>query len=139
MDVPERRDTRVNRKRLDALRRRRDFLQGRVDSYKGKSASRDEAECAALAWAIQIVEEWIADDPLIEVSWSRTIFTEAATADDVADLIGREIGYNTDGRAEVVAARAMPRKQPRTIRLLLLPLEEGESARRPKKRGAGHV
>lgn len=136
---PERRDTRVNRKRLDALKRRRDFLHDRVAQYVGKSASRDQAEYAALVWAIQIVEEWVEADPLLEVNLSGTPFTETATNEDIADLIGRGICLDHAQQAEVVTARVLPRKQPRTIRLLVMPLEEGQTAKRPKKRGASHV
>lgn len=137
-DQPERRDTRVNRKRLDALRRRRDFLHDRVSKYVGKSASRDEAEYAALVWVIEIAEQWVAQDPLIEVNWAGTTFTENATNESVADLIGRGMRYGGQ-ETKVVAARVMPRKQPRTVRLLLMPLEEGQKAERCHKRGASHV
>lgn len=44
----------INRKRLKALERRRDFLAARLDNYKGGSPSHDEGEKKALDWAIDI-------------------------------------------------------------------------------------
>lgn len=53
-------------RRLAVLKRRRDFLADRITNYRGKNASRDKAELAALSWAIQVVQaakaEGVIDD-----------------------------------------------------------------------------
>lgn len=52
--------------RVRQLLRRRDFLASRVAGYQGKNDSYDRAECAAIGWAIRIIEaaerEGILDD-----------------------------------------------------------------------------
>lgn len=43
-------------RRVDALKRRRDFLESRIADYQGKDNSRDKAEASALHWALGIIE-----------------------------------------------------------------------------------
>lgn len=42
--------------RLKTLKRRRDFLEGRIADYHGKDSSRDRAEASAINWAISVIE-----------------------------------------------------------------------------------
>lgn len=44
------------KRRLDTLKRRRDFLDKRVINYAGKDMSRDKAEASALHWALEVIE-----------------------------------------------------------------------------------
>ena len=46
----------IYQKRIDTLKRRRDFLDKRVMDYQGKDMSRDLAEASALHWALEIIE-----------------------------------------------------------------------------------
>lgn len=48
---------RIYRDRLATLNRRADYLKERIEKYAGKDSSRDKAELAALAWAIDLIEE----------------------------------------------------------------------------------
>lgn len=50
--TPEKRAER----RIETLKRRRDFLDKRVADYKGKDMSRDLAEASALHWALNVIE-----------------------------------------------------------------------------------
>ena len=50
-----------NRKRLETLARRHDFLADRVDA--NDSLTFDAAECAALHWAIRVLRKTIGDQP----------------------------------------------------------------------------
>lgn len=43
-------------RRLETLKRRRDYLDKRINDYKGTNDSRDKAEASALHWAIGVVE-----------------------------------------------------------------------------------
>lgn len=48
----------TRRKKLEALRRRRDFLRGRIEAFEDtRGTSYDRAEVAALSWAIEELEE----------------------------------------------------------------------------------
>lgn len=65
---PRRRDNRHHRRHIDVIRRRIAWLDTRIDNYDAKGdPARDRAERAALCWALEIVEEWIAADPLNEL------------------------------------------------------------------------
>lgn len=57
-----RRDDKINRRRLDTLERRADFLETRLDSSDG-AAQYDEAEYSALRWAIDALKSWMRQDP----------------------------------------------------------------------------
>ena len=57
-----RRDDRINRRRVETLERRANFLETRIDSSEG-SAQYDEAEYHALRWAIDALREWMHNDP----------------------------------------------------------------------------
>jgi len=43
-------------RRVETLKRRRDFLDQRIAGYEGKDSSRDKAEASAIAWAIKVIE-----------------------------------------------------------------------------------
>jgi hypothetical protein len=47
---------RTYQRRIDTLKRRRDFLDSRVADYQGKDNSRDKAEASALHWALRVLE-----------------------------------------------------------------------------------
>ena len=42
--------------RLDTLKRRRNFLDKRINDYQGKDDSWDKAEASAINWAISVIE-----------------------------------------------------------------------------------
>ena len=57
------------RKRVEALERRRDFLAGRISTYRpGGNPSFDKAELSALNWALRIIRNCESADILKEVS-----------------------------------------------------------------------
>jgi hypothetical protein len=60
-DRPERRNDKINRRRVDTLQRRADFLENRMGS--AGSESYDEAEYQALRWAIWALRIWMSEDP----------------------------------------------------------------------------
>lgn len=43
-------------RRLETLKRRRDFLDKRINDYLGSNNSRDKAEASAINWAIGVIE-----------------------------------------------------------------------------------
>jgi hypothetical protein len=46
----------VYERRIETLKRRKDFLDKRVADYQGKDMSRDLAEASALHWALGVIE-----------------------------------------------------------------------------------
>lgn len=46
----------VYKRRVDTLKRRRDFLDKRIADYQGKDMSRDLAEASAIHWALAVIE-----------------------------------------------------------------------------------
>lgn len=57
----QQRNTKVTRRRLQTLQRRAAHLQEKPGS--DRSAQFDEAELAALEWAIPILQQWLREDP----------------------------------------------------------------------------
>lgn len=43
-------------RRIKTLKRRRDFLDQRIEDYQGKDNSRDKAEASAIDWALAVIE-----------------------------------------------------------------------------------
>lgn len=58
----QRRNTKLHRRRLDVLRRRRNYLSARMGSNRSNQQL-DDMECKALNWAIWVCETWMEDDP----------------------------------------------------------------------------
>lgn len=48
--------TKIYERRVETLKRRRDFLDKRVSDYQGKDMSRDKAEASAIDWALAVIE-----------------------------------------------------------------------------------
>lgn len=48
-------------RRVEQLKRRRDFLASRIGDYKGKDMSYDKAELSAIHWALGVIESHYED------------------------------------------------------------------------------
>jgi hypothetical protein len=64
------RENSLTRKYLRTIQRRHDYLAERIanyqayEDYEGEDASsHDKAELAALTWAIQVIGQWVKEDP----------------------------------------------------------------------------
>jgi hypothetical protein len=110
-------------------------LQTRLKNYSG-DPSRDQAEAAAIAWSLDVISEWMAEDPVIDVDWQGTAFTDNASVEDIQDLVGRVGFYRpATGRMpkphKIVSARFASKIDERNIiRLGLLSVDDDATADR---------
>lgn len=117
---PQRRNSRINRKFLEALKRRSETLRERYDLYDDQEGdpSRNIQERKAIDWAITICEEWMSSDPLLDFDWHGDPFTESATIEETRSLIGTK-GIYYGRPVNVVNAYLHEDSTPRTITLTL--------------------
>ncbi len=122
----KRRNTAVNRKRVKTLERRLEYLDERIEEYDELYTEGDpgwdRAERAAVRWALEKAQEWIAADPLFEILWSREQFPEEATLENLIDLLGSRAEYQGED-VEIVGAHFDARRNGhQVVRLALRPL-----------------